>query len=385
MSNPYDYPNHYRETELVELFTNLIRGNSCCIVGVGTVGKTHLIEHFSENNDAQSYILSLIPETDFTPEDFLFVRIDPNAMLHIETDTNVSIPASWPGFELIFRRLLERVMLIEGDAAHEKDSLYKFTSNSYAKIAPSRGPIMAYGLLESSVTAVIRELLPPNGRIVFVIDEFEKLLDLPDGFFRNLRALRDLHRYNLVFVVASRDDVSSIVPADRWSALEPFIDLFQKPIYLGLSQTEDDTEILFKYLHYRFMSDEKTWKKTARERLFALTGGHSGLMRTCFSFHGTFEQYGGEKLVQQLLYESSVVKECNIIFKSISLVEQELLASIADDQETRIESYSNMVSLQKLRDKGLVSFVANSLEIQPKIFAYYMRGRSQGLFNKSDN
>ena len=103
------YPVNFRDEEMRVVFDHIIDGDSLAIIGVGTVGKTLLVNHFSTRADVQDRYLKAA-QVPFRGADLLFLPIDPNAMLDVSPragEVGSALPAAWPGFELIFRRLVE--------------------------------------------------------------------------------------------------------------------------------------------------------------------------------------------------------------------------------------------------------------------------------------
>lgn len=393
MPNPYLYPPEFREADLTDLFGRLIQGNCISLVGIGTVGKTHLIEHFSGNVDAQKHLLGQLSNVQLSHDDFMFVLIDPNAMLDPKPKalgTDHDLPVAWPGFELIFRRLLEAVRKAEGASSEDKDSLYRVISKRYMGIHNRErlGPIMSFALLELAVTSIFEEIITKggkDGRLVLVFDEFNKLLELPDSFFLNLRSLRDMFRYQLVYIVAARQEVNNLINPARLASLEPFTDLFQKPLYLGACQTEYDLETMFVYLQYRLQKADSPWTDRAKHQLFQVTGGHGGLMRTCFEFREVFQGSAKDETVAlKLLQESSVVKECRIMLESFTAKEKSILETIAEAGSIPLNSYIDAITLRTLEDKQVIERKSDAFCAAPLILQLYLKGRKQGLFTEPD-
>lgn len=393
MSNPFPYPKEFHLSELTELFKRIIQGHCVSLVGVGTVGKTHLVEHFSENTEAQEHILLNLKVSDIKPNDLLFVHVDPNGMIDLGP-LNAHFPPAWPGFDLIFRGIMHTVQHVQGNESESQDSLYRLISERWkASIDTTRhGPIMVFPLIELSVNNIFDEILRKHGnkdgRLIIVLDDFHTLLEkMPRSFFLNLRALRNQHRYRLVYIVVGRQDIHELIEPSQRADLEDFTDLFQEPIYISAAMNSYDMEVVFAYLEHRIHGENGIWSDDAKQLMFHVSSGHGGLMRTCFAFYELFHKdKDKDNLVRKLVLQPSIVKECQIILESCIPEEKSMLKRVAQGVTLNLGSYEDARLLKGLSQKQLVIEENNVYRIASPLLAFYVFGLERGFYDiKNDS
>ena len=392
MANSTPYPVNFRDEEMRVVFDHIIDGDSLAIIGVGTVGKTLLVNHFSTRADVQDRYLkaAAVP---FRGADLLFLPIDPNAMLDTSPragEVGSALPAAWPGFELIFRRLVEAAVLREG-AGHATAGLAARLERLYLDSAdPAHlGPQRAFQLVEQAVSILLQDLTPPAERLILLFDEFETLAgSMPASFFLNLRALRDRFRQQVVYVVLARQDPAAIFPVEQQLAVEPFTELFRQPLYLGPFSRAKDLDPVLASLVARKMPSGWRWPEGAQEGLRQVTGGHAGLVRTCFEYvevHAAlFEASAGRAangrhvdagLLRALLAEGPVVRECAIIAESLSPSEQQALLILAQDGSVLPVSLEQAAAYQSLRARRLVEQRGGTWRLTIPLLEAYLSNR----------
>lgn len=377
---------NFREPTLFPIFNRIIDGDSINIVGVGTVGKTHLIKHFTERIDVQDYFLKDKCNSNLSSNDLVFLRIDPNALLELPVSfqSNLGVPHSWLGMELIFRKLLASVRDRDPDPSNKK-SLFSVTSKLYSKShdRENLGPVLIFALLEEAITNFLEEYIP-NGRLVIVFDEFQRMLNLPDTFFLNLRSLRDLFRYQICYVAATRQDLNQLVPRERAAILEPFMELFRDTIYIGAYASDSDLEELVTYLTHRKLGSDVRLDDHVFQRVKRLTGGHGGLVRTCFDYISQIEEARDDQVaIQALLQFRPVARECLVLLESLSVEEKSLLGSIAKERDFD-PILSNRGVLRDLQNKQIVTELKTKVYIVPPLLNYFIYWREQGYFKGED-
>jgi hypothetical protein len=377
MPRAFTYPVDFRQRDLEYLFNSIVNGDSLAMIGVGTVGKSHLVQHVTERTDVQDHFLSSA-EASIQSRHLFCVRVDPNALLEPST----SFPPSWRGIELMFRSMCDAVRLREGEMARDEGGLYRRVLDRYALItrADNFGPQMAYRILETTIDelhwSLLGQVQPPQVlRWVFVLDEFQRLVEeMPDHFFLNLRALRDRLRYELVFVAVARQEVEHLFPAERRLRVEPFIELFQRPLYLGPYQTPADRQTLMRFLTDRYLGIYADLPDAFHERFFRLTGGHAGLARTCFKIGSVFQRTDeDEAIIAMLLREPEIVRECQIILESFTKDERDLLRAVARGRAPATDNPGYVEPLNRLVRKHILAWEGRAVRLMPPILEVYLR------------
>jgi len=355
------------------IFNRIISGDSLSIIGVGSVGKTHLIRRFSTGTDVQNHYLKELGAQSLNATDIVYLRVDPNAML--DSGAPGDVPDGWPGYELLISRLL--IALQEEDNPDLMEDLQK-KYRSACK-TDGLGPLIAFRHFESAV----RKVLGPLGgkqRLVIIFDEAEELFArMPYSFFRNMRALRDEFRYRLLFITASRLEIPSLVRLGDEDALEPFTELFPHPLYLGpFNTTEDRQEVINEFLARR--GGGRDLLQPQHDFLMYATGGHGGLFRTCLNWVYSLDVQQGqdEHLLTRLVKDPSVSNECAIMLRSCSIQERDLLLSVArmnkKEEVATVDSFpGRFYYLQTLYNKMLIKVNSQGhLVLNPPLMSLYL-------------
>jgi len=345
---PRPFTTTFRDKPLRYIFRNILTGDAISIVGMGTVGKSHLITHFSDRKDVQYHYIPLMggEVKGVSPEDVLFVRIDPNALLDTHTlEGTQPIAPSWAGFELVFSRLL---LAAQRNRLH--NDVIELLQNHYVTLndLTHMRSVAALRHLERGIRAVL-EGPHAKKRLVFVFDQFEEILRyMPLNFFTNLRSLRDEFRYHLIYIVASRIELAKSVDPEVSESYESFIELFQHPLYLGPCRAEEDQTEVFAYLQSRRRAGRPALHRRIQQRMLWATGGHSGILRTCFNRISYFGDIANDdELLDQLLNDANIRRECAIILRSCTGAEQETLLHVADEMKKH-----HRVAYAKFPDRG---------------------------------
>jgi hypothetical protein len=397
------YPNNYREADLVDLMTRLLVKKRCVwMVGVGSVGKTHLIEHMSDyqsrSRPVQTYLLDKVrqsvPDLNVTdPSELVFVRIDPNAMLDPDVTAEMSktLPRSWYGIELMFRKLVEVCDILEvpgeetlvnvAPSDRREQMLYEQIRKNYNLILDraSLGPVRAFALLEDAINIIFMKHIEARmgnkrrrtGRLIIVFDEFERLVKMmPNEFFLNLRALRDRFRYRLLFVVVARKEAVDVVPADRRRDMESFTELFQMPLYIAGGRTKEDQAIMINHI-----TEKQNWSDQMKGEALRVAGAHGGLLRSVVLQRDLFQQRLNETdLVENLLGRAEVVEECHIMLESISHRERQVLDAVLNGQTIDLKNKYIKLAFDSLIGKQILMVQSNTIYWAIPLFWRFYRG-----------
>lgn len=373
------YDDTFREKELEQIIQTLVEGDSACLIGVGTVGKTHLLQYLTQREDVQKRLLSRV-SGNFVPDDFLWVHLDPNALLE-EPDLRVpalALPQSWRGYELLLRRMIDTLRQHPRLGKKWSDRALELHDRLFSDDlrAPLRALLWVEALLDD-----LAESTFGDGRIVIVIDEMQRFLgELPDSFFLSLRALRDRHRYRLVFLTAQRQELREIVAAERRETLEPFLEIFRRDVYLSRARTRHDFDALLHVLTVRMNADDQI-AVAFTDDLYNLTGGHAGLVRTCFRQRQFLQRiihktsFPSETIIYRLI--PGIHRECETIWQSLNNDEQALLKSLPQSVDTsqRMDdpSIADLISkLRQLENKGVVVREGQKYSVYPPLLAQYI-------------
>jgi hypothetical protein len=338
----------YRYHLTHDLLVNLHRGECCAVVGVGSCGKSRLLRHVARP-DTLEYHLS------DGGYDHLIVLVECNSW------TGETL---WAAYEGMARSLNDFIENSGHPAVHgvrrELEGLYQAVVNERD---------LAYKHL---MTALAILLEGSRLKLTFCFDEFDFVFErFETALFRNLRALRNAHKYQLTYLVATRKQMPYQRDAKDWPDLEEFYELFADNTFaIGPYDEKDATEMIVD-LEGRY---EFPMRGRTREWLIQVTGGHPGLIGASFRhLEQTRQQPTTLQQMTQLLHrEPTTWKECRKIWDPMRLEERTVLKRLATN--TRL-AREDLGPVQELKAKGLVRQIneRGAVEIFSPIFKEFIR------------
>jgi DNA-binding winged helix-turn-helix (wHTH) protein len=320
-------PLTYRRNVVDQIMACIAAGDSCQVVGIGSVGKSNLLR-FLQRPDVRQARLGQEGER------ALFVYVDANKLLK---------RSRWGLAELMLHQL---VLEFSGQGAGAKvfQTLDEATGRAGAK--EHQAPDELHGRAGAEALQALDELhgratAPETSRLamryldraaalvcsqaglrlVWLFDEFDGLVEkLPRQAFSALRALRDDYKGWLVYVVAARQELNRL--GQKPDKIEAFEELISpRTIWLGPYGLED-AHLMVQRLAAR---SEVAVEGAVVEALLCATGGHPGLLKTGFSLI----KEGPAGLPERLLSDGRVQDECLRIWRSLPRGDQEALARLA--------------------------------------------------------
>jgi DNA-binding winged helix-turn-helix (wHTH) protein len=331
----------YRSSEVGQILAALRAGESCAVVGIGSVGKSNLLRSLQEKEVRRA---KLGQEWDTS----LFAYIDVNKSLKRSV---------WGLWELMLHQLMIEVTNQGAD-----EVTLQTIDDLHGRATEPKTRYLALRYLDRAVSMVCNRL---GWRLVFLIDEFDELCrTMPPRGFAALRALRDDHKYRLTYVVATRLELRRL--REEISEIEAFEELVSPhTIWLG-PYSEDDARFMLHRLEARH--DVRLEEETT-DYLLAATGGHPGLLRA--GFRVAIEH--PSNLQGMLASSSQVQDECRRIWLSLAPKEQRAVVSLVGDMEVQPHPTG---LIEQLGHKGLVGgpWVSADRVFSP-LFAEYIRQR----------
>lgn len=361
-------PLDFRKNEVEYVMRRWRAGDSCSLVGVGSVGKSNLLQHLADPETQQAYM-------NFNDDDrFRAIIIDP-AMLGPLPSSGADLDQirCWAGYELMMHRLFMAFypfdLLGREDAQHFYDA--------YQALQDGTNPLYAYmGLryFELGLDFFMRR----GVRIVFMFDEFEEMLrTLPVKFFQTLRGLRDANKRHLSYLTFTRAPLSVLVDQYRIPTLdvEPFVELFNDNVlYVGPYSEQDATRMVEDLMG----RNQKHYNEDQVRFLMWATGRYAGLLRSGFRLLDAVGPVDSLSMVndsalRNLAMRRPIRDECQTLWSSLTPYEQQVMLSVAGlrDLERTAEMDQATASLVQKRllrmDKA-----RNTLHIEPPVLRIYV-------------
>jgi DNA-binding winged helix-turn-helix (wHTH) protein len=178
--------------------------------------------------------------------------------------------------------------------------------------------------------------------VVFLLDEFDTLCQaLPPTSFTGLRALRDDHKYQLMYIVAARQLLSQV--RQNSSEIEAFEELITAHIIWLGSYSAADARFVLQRISTRY---HHSLEEEAIQLLLSQTGGHPGLLQRAFLL--ACQQNGD--LLEAMDADISTQDECQRIWQCLSKDEQRILSNTASGRP----SSQPVAVFERLRQKGML-------------------------------
>lgn len=360
-------PLDFRLEEVRSIMVRWQQGESCSLVGIGSVGKSNLLQHISQP-EVHKYYLPQIADR------LIPIQIDPNALTIVDSEANNAL-RSWSGYELLMHRLylaLYPFKDVNDEDAQRFRSIYEAlqdaTNPAYA--------MMGFRYFELGIQLLMRY----DYRIVFMFDDFESFLQrMPAEFFQQLRSIRDTHRYRIMYLTFTRASLPQLVEKFGYNrlALEPFLELFSDNVYYVGPYNNTDSRRMIDSLTKRV---GEPIPDAIAEFLIWSSGNYAGLLRSAFRAADNFGITKGrsvenaDRLIQQLLTHSTVRAECQSIWGALTDAERTTLqAAVGISPFDRSNETEN--AIKELVHKRLVriNHEKQQISVHPPLFAAFIQ------------
>ncbi|GAB4336046.1 MAG: hypothetical protein Kow00117_18840 [Phototrophicales bacterium] len=361
-------PPDFRKEEVSYVMQRWRAGDSCSLVGVGSVGKSNLLQHLADPQTQQAY-MNITKE-----DDFKAIIIDPAMLGPLpNSGSDVEQIRCWAGYELMMHRLFMAFYPFDILGRDEAQRFY----DTYQTLQDGTNPLYAYmGLryFELGLDFFMRR----GVRIVFMFDEFEDMLkNLPVKFFQTLRGLRDANKRQLSYLTFTRAPLPSLINHYGINPLEiePFSELFNDNVLYVGPYNETDAYRMVQNLMER---NQKQYSDDVIRFLMWATGRYAGLLRSGFrqlDAIGTLDAINmmNDEALRRLALRRPIRDECKTLWSSLTDVERYVLKAVA-----RLTEYSsnteteNAVAILVQKRLLRVDKDSNSLSIEPPVFRMYV-------------
>ncbi len=382
-----DIPPNLRFTEIERILRGYINaGDSCAIVGVGSVGKSNLLR-LLQRQDVLQFHKDQGNLPAFDKNQIATLLVDPYLTLEIPREGGTFIyplsGSAWHGYEHILYRLFllieEQYLTWEQQVDNEtllargwKDNdLFEQIQDKLQRMWSGNNPftpLLGLRLLEHALQQYF--WYRPGSRIIIMFDEFEKcIMTMPPTFFQALRGLRDNFKYRLMFIVTSRREIDELVlETGHAREYESFLELFtDRYEYVGLYD-RSDTDVMIDRLCTRH-GEEWVNADPRRALIYEATDGHAGLVRAVFSAHERIlTGRPNRRVLEGLLKDPGICQECETIWLSLS---EEARGTIQAIMEGRPIS-DNDGSIMRLKARRLILREESGMTVAPPIFRAYL-------------
>jgi hypothetical protein len=357
----------YRQEEVGRIMERWRASESCSLVGVGSVGKSNLMQHLANPRVQAEYMR----ETSI--KQFKAIIIDPSMLGPFPKNTdNFEQVGCWAGYELMMHRLF---LAFHQSDVLDAQEMARFVEY-YETLQDGSNPLYAYmGLRYFEVGLDI--LMNKDIQIVFMFDEFEEMLKtLPIKFFLTLRGLRDANKKKLSYLTFTRAPLPVIIEQEGIESLkvEEFIELFTDNMFFVGPYNNKDAHNMVDELCDR---NKKDYEEYIKEFLVWSTGGFAGLLRAAFRVLNpeidlSAVMTNSPLLAKQLAEKLPIKTECRTIWNSLTEPERVVLRAAAGLASFKRDAHTDLAT-EYLVKKKLLSVANNGqLSINPPIFHYFV-------------
>lgn len=361
----------FRREEVTYIMRRWRSMESCSLVGVGSVGKSNLLQHLAQPETIRRYL-------NIDPDKFKAIIIDPNVLGPTdESDTDKQ--KCWAGYELMLHRIFMTFYPFDMLNEEERERFIQI----YQAFQDGSNPLYAYMGLRYFEFAL--DFFTRRGiKIVFMFDEFEEMLKLlPVKFFQTMRGIRDANKNSLAFLTFTRAPLPVLVgrlEIDEMG-IEPFTELFNDNLlYVGPYNDKDAREMVQRLIS----RNDRNYPESVMQFLMWSTGNYAGLMRSAFR---ALESIGSVdaatinnfELAYKLAGKRIVQNEARTIWLSLTPSEQYVLKAAARlrpfTSSAETELAMSMLMQKKLLHADRLQGV---LEIQPPVFRAFVGTDPEG-------
>jgi hypothetical protein len=360
-------PMEFRQQEVGYVMERWRASDSCSLVGVGSVGKSNLMQHLAEHTVQAFYMKDVAGGKTFKA-----IIIDPSMLGPLPTGTpDAEQIRCWAGYELMMHRLFLAFYPFDMLAPDDARVFYE----TYQALQDGTNPLYAYMGLRYFELGL--EIFMKQGiQIVFMFDEFEEMLrQLPVKFFLTLRGLRDVNKKQLSYLTFTRSPLPDV--AERLSIdaldIEPFLELFTDNLIFVGPYSETDARNMLQDLVRR---NNKQYDSYTLDFLLWATGRYAGLMRAGFRALDTLGVLDSntimtmnDQIVHSLASKRSVRMECKTIWTSLSKNEQNMLKEFSHPKpKIDPNDFDVQQTFALLQQKKLLRVQENRVTIEPPVF-----------------
>jgi DNA-binding winged helix-turn-helix (wHTH) protein len=316
------YPADTRFAEIEQILNFIKEGNSCQVVSVPGAGRSNLLNLLAYNRNVRIKHVGIEKQAQFHSVYINFAEIRKRPLIDAT--------------KFIFLNLIDSLRDRKKDKEYElANKIFKDSIEFKDELVLSQGlkKTIDYLALEKDLT------------IIFLLDRFDEYIPVVDSeFFSNLRVLRNRAKYKFSVVFSLSRPLEETLEATLISDF--YETVAGKIIYLPLY---DKPGVDFR-LHYLEKITGKKLNKQLLEEVFALTGGHSNLMRLCAeALLADKQKFANKLLLRKFLLEQKPVRSALFsIWNSLTPSEQTLISSSINDKT------SGSQELTYLENVGLI-------------------------------
>lgn len=355
------YPIGFRDEVLQPFFDHVRAGDSFCVVGAPSVGKTRLMD-FLMGDDPDAARLGMPLDRERVKKHYLGADAAARTWLARVDMNNMRFDQGW-GFH--FYELLLHTLLLTSSRIEQTDDINEIKNHLAhldSQVIESKDPLKAHRFLGMA----IHKLCHSDGiRICFLFDEFDETYkSMPRDVFAQLRGIRDANKYMVSYALFMRNLPKKLLDPEK---NEPFYELLRYTHGIG-PYSRNDTLYIINQLENRhghqFLPEQ-------HDLICSYSGGHPGFIQALFAiFKDQAANAKDIRNVDWLVQQDSIQEESRKIWIGLLDDEQEGLLAFAQGKLNAIPDETRSLLLTK----GLLvrSPVGNTIKVFSPLFAHWL-------------
>lgn len=305
MTLPPALPLSFRQELVPHLFKAASGGWSCAVVGLPGFGLSNLLRFVVEARVAGHY---------------LGAEAGQSLMVYVEADRLLDPAVLFAG---LAREMVAAAHAQQWPRAEQAVLRRLADQPSSGTLADPAAPLA--GLIDHVCGDLER-------RVIFVCDEFDAaLLGLPAAALRELRALRDAHKYRLAFVAGLRRDAAWIAAArpghEQGAGAAKFAELFDQHTFPLRPYSRADAGLVIARKAVEGAPSEEQ-----QDHLYRVTGGHAKLLIASLVYLEPRLHLPWANVERGLLAEAGLAEICRAVWEALEPGDRQALWRLARDQ-----------------------------------------------------
>jgi AAA ATPase domain len=343
-------PVQFRSEIIQPLLKALSAGESCSLVGVGSSGKSNLIRQLLRQ-DVREHFLGE------SAHGILLLYVDCTKLLDYT-------------LRALHGLILEAMLHATEKGGTELVALHPKLERLWEQATGSESPDRTRRALEEAMASVLQA---GTAQIYVILDDFDHVAkNAPTPALNSLRALRDNHKYQVMYITVTRHELAFLRAEGEYEDFYEIVSFNTIPIG---PYTEADANDMIDRLVSRWEPASRP-SAAERQRLLEASGRHAGLLRQIL----WVAQSAGQgfllspDLIEKLRGHRDVEPECIKIWDSLEKDEKANLLALVGRRGPISKG------IRQLEVKGLVRYrlLDGTYDIFSPVFDDYVRGTLPG-------
>ncbi|MBI4671943.1 MAG: ATP-binding protein [Chloroflexi bacterium] len=337
------FPASFRSEVIKPLVDKLRRGESVSLIGVASIGKGNVMRQLLRKSIRDYYFQDDAAR-------FVLITIDCNFLRDYQ---DAAVYAEFLG------GLAQAAKAFGAQNSPLQPQLVQWARDAQS----AAGAPFA----QQNLRHALEQLLANSDqRIVFLLDDCDALIERASpALMRGLRALRDAHKDQLMYVTLTRRELARLRPPS--SDFEHFFELTPSHMIGIKPYREQDAEVMLDWMASRQKTNVHQLTDEEKHRFYILTGGHAGLLKHTYEATQYGERVLDPDISAKLMGRKLIRAEC-----------EKILAGLEEDERSALNALANGRTLSKgiaaLKGKGLIrEDVPGSFTVFSPLFAEYVR------------